>query len=123
MMTTQLGWHYRIRLKRDTWIWRVGKGWLQLKDFRLQHGEALYVHTVKLHKGKWFGRFMLLAVSYFRIGWDLVKTALSSGWQLIQQIGFNGHRDPQPTMASRKQHRKRIYQIEFTVRTYCYPAD
>ncbi|MEO1297507.1 MAG: hypothetical protein AAFW75_17320 [Cyanobacteria bacterium J06636_16] len=55
MMTTQLGWHYRIRLKRDTWIWRAGKGWRQLKDFRLQRGEALCFHTVKLHKGEWFG--------------------------------------------------------------------
>ncbi len=55
MMTRQLGWHYRIRLKRDTWIWRVGKGWRQLKDFHLNRGEALCFHTVKLHKGEWFG--------------------------------------------------------------------
>ena len=34
-MTTELGWHYRIRLKRDTWIWRVGQGWCQLKDIHL----------------------------------------------------------------------------------------
>ncbi len=32
-MTIQWGWHYRIRLKKDTWIWRPGKGWCQLKDF------------------------------------------------------------------------------------------
>jgi len=55
MVTAQLEWHYRIRLKRDTWIWRAGKGWRQLKDFRLQRGEAMCFHTVKLHKGKWFG--------------------------------------------------------------------
>ena len=217
MMTTPLGWHYRIRLKRNTWIWRAGKGWRQLKDFRLQRGEALCFHTVKLHKSEWFGpvhvafgynnvngefwaivsdestslhtfeeyglRFdieenflddqsngwnvqksavrsvcalsrlwFIFAVttlyvtaqglevvangrrrwvdphwfrgnSYFRIGWDWVKTAFWSGWQLIQQVRFTSHRDPLPAMASRKQHRKRIYQIEFTIRTYCYPAD
>lgn len=54
-MSTQLGWHYRIRLKRDTWIWRTGKGWRQLKDFHLNRGEALCFHNVKLHKGQWFG--------------------------------------------------------------------
>ena len=54
-MSTQLGWHYRIRLKRDTWIWRAGKGWRQLKDFHLSRGEALCFHNVKLHKGQWFG--------------------------------------------------------------------
>lgn len=30
-----LGWHYRIRLKRDAWMWRASKGWCQLKDFHL----------------------------------------------------------------------------------------
>ena len=54
-MSTQLGWHYRIRLKRDTWIWREGKGWRQLKDFHLNRGEALCFHNVTLHKGQWFG--------------------------------------------------------------------
>jgi hypothetical protein len=59
-MSTQLGWHYRImpsatlreRLKRDTWIWRTGKGWRQLKDFPLNRGEALCFHNVKLHKSQ-----------------------------------------------------------------------
>ncbi|NEP52977.1 MAG: hypothetical protein F6K65_30935 [Moorea sp. SIO3C2] len=36
-LTTQWGWHYRIRLKKNTWIWRRGKGWCQLKDFHFQH--------------------------------------------------------------------------------------
>lgn len=26
-LTTQFGWHYRIRVKSDCWIWRAGKGW------------------------------------------------------------------------------------------------
>ncbi len=54
-MSTQLGWHYRIRLKGDTWIWRTGKGWCQLKDFHFKRGEALCFHNVKLHKGQWYG--------------------------------------------------------------------
>jgi hypothetical protein len=55
MMRTELGWHYRIRLKGNTWIWRAGKGWRQLKDFHLQRGEALCLHTVKLHKQQGYG--------------------------------------------------------------------
>ncbi|WP_217650533.1 transposase [Spirulina major] len=55
MLSQELGWHYRIRLKRNTWLWRAGKGWQQLKDFHLQRGEALCLHTVKLHKQEWYG--------------------------------------------------------------------
>jgi len=214
MITSQLGWHYRIRLKRDSWIWRQGYGWCQLKDFHFQQGEALCFHNVKLHKGQGFGpvhiafgrnnvngefwaivsdepttlqtfseyglRFdieenflddqsngwniqkselrsvcalsrlwFILAVatlyvtaqgvdvvesgkrrwvdphwfrgnSYFRIGWDWVKTALESGWRLIRRVRFTGNRDPQPAMASRQQHQKRTYQLEFTIQTYRY---
>ena len=54
-ITTQLGWHDRIRVKRNTWIWRVGHGWCQLKDIHLQRGEALCWHNVKLDKGEWYG--------------------------------------------------------------------
>jgi hypothetical protein len=54
-ITTELGWHYRIRIKRNTWIWRAGHGWCQLKDIHLQRGEALCWHTVKRPKGEWYG--------------------------------------------------------------------
>jgi hypothetical protein len=213
-MSTQMGWHYRVRLKQATWVWREGKGWCQFKDFHLKRGEALCFHNVKLHKGQMFGsvhiafgynnvngefwaivsdeptslrtfeeygkRFdieenflddqsngfnvqkseirsvcvlsrlwFILAVatlyltaqgvavvesgkrrwvdshwfrgnSYFRIGWDWVKTALENQWQLIQQVRFKDYRDPQPARASRKQHDKRTNQIEFKVWTYQY---
>lgn len=214
LMTTDLGWHYRIRLKSNTWIWRKGKGWHQLKDFHLQRGEALCLHNVRLHKGDCYGPvhitfgynnlngefwavvsdeptslqsfyeyglrfdieesflddqsngwnlqkseirsvcalsrlFFILAVStlyvtaqgttvvaqglrrrvdphwfrgnsYFRIGWDWVKTSLEQGWQLIHSVFFSHSRDPQPAMASRKQHDQRSYRIEFKIRTYQY---
>jgi hypothetical protein len=217
MMRTELGWHYRIRLKGNTWIWRAGKGWRQLKDFHLQRGEALCLHTVKLHKQQGYGpvhvalgynnvngefwaivsdeptnlqtfreyglRFdieeaflddqsagwnlqkselrsvcalsrlwFLLAVatlyvtaqgvavvasgdrrrvdphwfrgnSYFRIGWDWVKTALEVGWPLIRAVCFTQAHDPEPAMASRKQHDQRTYRIEFKIHTYQYDPD
>jgi len=36
LITTTLGWHYRIRIKRNTWIWRSSKGWRQLKEIHFQ---------------------------------------------------------------------------------------
>ncbi|MGA7934618.1 MAG: hypothetical protein WCA35_13810 [Kovacikia sp.] len=47
-----------------------------------------------------------------------MKTALENQWQLIPQVRFSNHRDPQPATASRKQHDKRTYQIEFKIWTY-----
>lgn len=216
-ITTKLGWHYRIRLKRNTWVWRAGHGWCQLKDIHLQRGEALCWHNVRIHKGESYGsvhlafgcnnvngefwaivsdeptclhtfqeyalRFdieeaflddqsngwnlqkseirsvcalsrlcFLLAVatlyvtaqgvevvasgkrrwvdphwfrgnSYFRIGWDWLKTSLTQGWPLIHLVRFTHHHDPQPPMASRKQHDQRIYSIEFQINVYSYPVD
>jgi hypothetical protein len=209
--TTQLGWHYRIRLKSTTWLWRAGKGWCQLKAFHFKRGEALCLHHVKLHKLQAYGpvhlvvgrnnlngelwaivsdekttlhtfeqygfRFdieenflddqsngwniqkseirsvcalsrlwFILAIatlyvtaqgvavvavgkrrwvdthwfrgnSYFRIGWEWVKTALECGWRLIRQVRFVANHDPHPAMASRKQHDKRCYRLEFTIQT------
>jgi hypothetical protein len=51
----QWGWHHRIRLKQDTWIWRAGKGWCQLQDFHFNPGEALCFHNVRLHQGQRYG--------------------------------------------------------------------
>jgi hypothetical protein len=49
------GWHYRIRIKSNTWLWRSSRGWRQPKAFHLQPGEALCWHNVKLHKGEFYG--------------------------------------------------------------------
>ncbi|WP_293085251.1 transposase [Moorena sp. SIO4A1] len=216
-MTTQWGWHYRIRLKKDSWIWRAGKGWCQLKDFHFKRGEALCFHNVKLHKEYWYGgvhlvfgrnnvngefwaivsdekttlksfqeyglRFdieenflddqsngwnvqksqirsvpalsrlwFILAVatlyvtaqgvevvetgkrrwvdthwfrgnSYFRIGWEWVKASLENGWRLIRRVRFTSNHDPDPVMASRTQHDKRRYRLEFKIQTYEYVLD
>lgn len=209
--TTQLGWHYRIRLKSTTWLGRAGKGWCQLTAFHFKRGEALCWHHVKLHKVQAYGpvhllvgrnnvngefwaivsdekttlqtfqqygwrfeievpllddqsngwkiqkseirsvcalsrRWFMLALatlyvtaqgievvatgkrrwvdthwfrgnSYFRIGWQWVKAALECGWRLIHQVRFVGNDDPDPPVASRKQHDNRRYRLEFTIQT------
>lgn len=214
----------RIRLKGNAWILEAGKGWRQLRAFPLQRGEALCLHTVKLHKQQCYGpvhmalgtnnvngafwaivsdeptnlqtfreyglRFQIAALDshrveaflgdqsngwnlqkselrsvcalsrlwfiltvailyvtaqgvavvasrhrrwvdphwlrghcYSRIGWDWVKTALGEGWKLIQSVYFIRAYDPEPAMASRKQHHDRTYRIEFKIRSYqCLPG-
>jgi len=89
VMSTELGWHYRIRLKRDAWIWRAGKGWRQLKDFYLQRREALCLHTVKLHKQEWYGP-MYVAMSYNNLNgefWAIV-TDEPINLQTFQEYGL-----------------------------------
>ncbi len=61
--------------------------------------------------------------SYFLIGWDWVKTGLLQGWQLIDSVCFTHFKDPQPAMASRKQHDQCTYRIEFEICKYQYASD
>ena len=212
----QLGWHYRIRLKKDCWIWRPGKGVCQLQDFHFNPGEALCLNNVRLHKEEQYGpvhvilgrnnvngefwaivsdekttlqtfweyglRFdieenflddqsngwnmqtsqircpdalsrlwFILAVatlyvtaqgvqvvetgkrrwvdthwfrgnSYFRIGWEWVKSSMLNRWQLIHSIKFKSNDDPDPAMASQRQYEKRLYRLEFQVQTLDYSS-
>ena len=60
LVTQQLGWHYRIRLKSTAWIWRAHQGWHQLKDFHFAPGEARCFQNVKLHKRQWYGPVHLI---------------------------------------------------------------
>ena len=60
--------------------------------------------------------------SYFRIGLDWVKTSFIKGWEVIQSVRFTSNKDPEPAMASRKQHEKRCFQIEFKVQTFVFNA-
>ncbi len=213
----QLGWHYRIRLKSDTWLWRPGSGWCQPTSFHLARGKALCFHNVRLHLQEKYGpvhvilgrnningefwavvsdqptcpktfaeyglRFdieegflddqtggwnlqrseirsvtdlsrlwFILAVatlyvtaqgldvvqagrrrwidthwfrgnSYFRIGLEWTKAALLNGWQLIQQVCFTAYLDPEPAMASRRQHNKKAGRLDFNVITVKFLPD
>ena len=53
MLTSQLGWRYRIRIKSNTWIWKGN--WCQPKSFHLNCGEAICLHNVQIHKGEFYG--------------------------------------------------------------------
>jgi len=75
------------------------------------------VEVVATGKHRWVDTHWFRGNSYFRIGWQWVKTALQCGWQLIHQVRFVGNYDPHPAMAARKQHDKRRYRLEFTIQT------
>ena len=216
-LTLDLEWHYRIRLKKDCWIWRSGKGLCQLCDFHFNPGEALAFHNVRLHKDEQYGpvhivfgrnnvngefwaivsdepttlqtfceyglRFdieenflddqsngwniqksqirdvcalsrlwFILALatlyvtaqgltvvnekrrrwvdshwfrgnSYFRIGWEWIRAALFNRWPIIDAIQLRGNDDAFPVMASRLQHEKRLYRLEFQIQTFSFSTD
>lgn len=46
----ELGWHFRIRVKSNSWIHRPGSGWVQLNQYHLALGEVILLQGVGLTK-------------------------------------------------------------------------
>jgi len=46
----ELHWHFRIRVKSNSWIYRTGKGWTQLNQYHLALGEVVLLQGVRLTK-------------------------------------------------------------------------
>jgi hypothetical protein len=46
----ELHWHFRIRVKSNTWIHRPSKGWKQLNQYHLAAGESVLLQGVTLTK-------------------------------------------------------------------------
>lgn len=59
-LTQEWGWHYRIRLKSDSWIWQPGRGWRQLKTFHFKPGQATCLHSVRLRRQQFYGPVHLI---------------------------------------------------------------
>ena len=212
----QLGWHYRIRVKTNTWVARAGKGWQQLNTFHLGVGQALMLHHVKVHKrrsidgvhlalavenqaGKlwlvvssepttlqtlreyglrfdieenflddksngfewensglrcpvavsklclvmavatlyltlqgtavveaeqrrWVDPHWFRGMSYFKIGWNWVKTAMTRRWTLFSWQSLTSNHDPDPAKASKSQFERQRYRFEFQVQSWDYAA-
>ncbi|MGK7876455.1 MAG: hypothetical protein AB4426_25120 [Xenococcaceae cyanobacterium] len=49
--------------------------------------------------------------------------ALENGWSLRSRVRFTSNHDPDKAMASRKQHDKRRYRLEFKVHTFQYKVE
>ncbi|NEO44858.1 MAG: hypothetical protein F6K55_12285 [Moorea sp. SIO4A3] len=48
------------------------------------------------------------------------RSSKANGSKLIHRVRFTSNYEPDPAMASRKQHQKRYYRLEFKVQTYEY---
>lgn len=46
----ELHWHFRIRVKSNSWIHRTGQGWIQLNQYHLALGEVVLLQGVRLTK-------------------------------------------------------------------------
>lgn len=213
---SELGWHYRIRVRSNGWIYRAGKGWQQLNQFHLGVGQALMFQNVKLHKcnsvdgvhlalarenqaghlwlvvssepttlqtfreyglrfdieesflddksngfewehsglrcavslarlclviavatlfltlqgtavvnakqRRWVDPHWFRGMSYFKIGWNWVKTALTRGWNLFSLRVLTSNHAPDPTKASNPQFEWRRYRFEVQVQSFDYAA-
>ena len=60
--------------------------------------------------------------SYLKLGWRWVKAALARGWQLFESLGLITQVDPEPAIASQRQHSQRTLRFEFTVRSRNYSS-
>lgn len=52
-------------------------------------------------------------LSYLKIGWNWIHTALTKNWTFFPSISFTSYLDSDPAMASRPKHRQKIFRIEF----------
>lgn len=55
----ELHWHFRIRVKSNSWIHCPGKGWTQLNQYHLALGEVVLLHSVTLSKTHALGKLHL----------------------------------------------------------------
>ena len=73
------------------------------------------VQVVADKQRRWVDTHWFRGNSYFRIGLDWIHAALLDGWRLVNRVLFESNTDPEPAMASRWQHEKRSFQLEFQV--------
>jgi len=81
------------------------------------------LEVVQSGRRRWIDTHWFRGNSYFRIGLEWARAALVNGWQLIQQVAFTSHRDPEPAIASRRQHNKKAGRPDFKVITVKFLPD
>jgi len=111
------GWNVQRSMIRD--VCALSRLWFVLAVATL-YVSAQGVEVIRVGKRRWVDTHWFRGNSYFRIGWDWVKSALLNGWTLLRSVNFSSNQDPEPAMASRVQHERRLYQLEFSVLTYSY---
>lgn len=71
-------------------------------------------------QGTWVDPHWLRGHSYWRIGWQGVKTALARGWTVFATLQLSGTPDPEPPSASLAQS-EHAPPVTLT-QTYCYSS-
>jgi Transposase DDE domain len=56
-------------------------------------------------------------LSYLKIGWNWVNSALTKNWDFFSSYLFTSNIDPDPAIASSKQYLHKLYRIEFSAST------
>ncbi|MFN4814878.1 MAG: hypothetical protein ACK5K8_05725 [Pseudanabaena sp.] len=56
---------------------------------------------------------MVQDLSYLKIGWNWIHTALTKNWTFFPSEPFTSYLDSEPAMASHRKHRQKFFRIEF----------
>ena len=69
--------------------------------------------VVRQGKRRWVDPHWFRGASYLKIGWNWVRSALSKGWALLNQLRLNGEPDPEPARASKQPQPGPTFKVEF----------
>jgi hypothetical protein len=78
--------------------------------------------VVNAKQRRWVDPHWFRGMSYFKIGWNWVKTALTRGWNLFSLQSLTSNHAPDPAKASISQSEWRRYRFEFQVQSFDYTA-
>ena len=73
--------------------------------------------VVAAKQRRWVDPHWFRGMSYFKMGWHWVKTALTRGWKLFSVVSLTSHHDPDPAKASQSQYERQRHRLEFQVHT------
>ena len=78
--------------------------------------------VVNAKQRRWVDPHWFRGMSYFKIGWNWVKTAITRGWNLFSLQLLTSNRDPDTAKASNPQFAWRRYRFEVQVQSFDYAA-
>lgn len=79
--------------------------------------------VVEANQRQWVDPHWFRGMSYLKIGWHWVKTAITRGWQLFSLSRLNSNHDPDPAKASSPQYEQQHYRLEFQVHTFAHAVE
>ena len=74
---------------------------------------SLGTDVVQQGQRRWVDPHWLRGLSYWKMGWKWVSSALSRGYALSSSVYWSSACDPEPAMASKKREQLRQYRFAF----------